>query len=136
MAALAGAFITVQGVANSQISREIGTWQTATVTQFTGFLAATLILIFARKARWQKLRSVEPLYLLGGTFAAVVIYSNVTAIRQVGATIAISALLIAQLGFTFLVDSAGWFGLARQKIRLPQVLGICLMIAGVLILGS
>lgn len=136
MAAMAGAFITVQGVANSQISREIGTWQTATVTQFTGFLAATLILIFAREAGWQKLRSVEPIYLVGGAFAAVIIYSNVTAIRQVGATIAVSALLIAQLGFTFLVDSAGWFGLTRQKMRLAQVLGICMMTAGVLILRS
>ncbi len=36
----AGAFITLQGVANSRISQDIGTWQAAAITQFTGFITA------------------------------------------------------------------------------------------------
>jgi transporter family-2 protein len=42
--------------------------------------------------------------------------------------------MIAQLCLTFLIDSNGWFGVTRQKMKLPQFLGIAMMIAGAVIL--
>lgn len=133
-AILAGAFITLQGVANTRISEDIGTWQAATITQLTGFIVALIILMFVRDGKWQKFKEVKPLYLIGGSFAAVVIYSNVVAIQKIGVTITIAALLIAQLSLTFLIDSNGWFGVVKQKMKLPQLLGIGTMIVGVMIL--
>lgn len=53
-----GAFITLQGVANSRISQDIGTWQMATITQLTGFLVALLILIFIRDGKWKRFKQV------------------------------------------------------------------------------
>lgn len=132
---LGGAFITLQGVANSKISQDIGTWQTAAVTQFTGFLAALFILMFAVKGKWQGLSNVKPLYLIGGTFGAIVVFGNVTAILYIGVTLTVSAMLISQLGMTFLIDRNGWFGVKKQKMRMPQLIGITMMIAGVMILG-
>ncbi|MFJ5716725.1 DMT family transporter [Neobacillus sp. NPDC093127] len=131
---LGGGFITLQGVANTKISQDIGTWQAATVTQFTGFLMALLILMFVRDGKWQAFKRVKPLYLTGGAFAAVIIFTNVTAIQHIGVTLTISAILIAQLSMTFFIDSNGWFGLVKQKMRLPQFIGIGMMIAGVVIL--
>lgn len=80
------------------------------------------------------LQKVNPLYLTGGALAAFIIFSEVTAIQHVGVTLTISALLIAQLFMTFMIDSNGWFGVVKQKMRLPQFIGIGMMIAGVLIL--
>lgn len=134
-ALLAGAFITLQGVANTRISRDIGTWQTAAMTQFTGFTAALLVLIFVRDAHWKMFRQIRPLYLCGGALGAVIIFCNVTAFQQIGATRSISFLLIAQLCLTFLIDSNGWFGVIKQKMGMPQFLGLTMMIAGVAILG-
>jgi bacterial/archaeal transporter family-2 protein len=131
---LGGAFITLQGVANSRISQDIGTWQTATITQFTGFIMALILLMFVRDRNWKGLKQVKPLYLAGGAFGAIVIFSNVTAIHYIGVTFSTSALLIAQLGLTFLIDRNGWFGMVKQKMRLPQFIGIGMMIAGVVIL--
>jgi len=130
----AGAFITLQGVANARISQDIGTWQAATVTQFTGFVAALLILLLVRDGKWQKFREVKPLYLFGGAFAAIIISSNVTAIHHIGVTLTIATVLIAQLSTTFLIDQNGWFGTAKTKMGLPQFIGIAMMIAGVAIL--
>lgn len=129
-----GAFITLQGVANSRISQDIGTWQTATITQFTGFIMAFLILLFIRDGNWQGFKQVKPLYLTGGALAAFIIFSNVTAIQMIGVTLTIAALLIAQLTLTFFIDSNGWFGMVKQKMSLPQFIGIGMMIAGVVIL--
>lgn len=133
-AILAGGFITLQGVANTRISKDIGTWQAATLTQLTGFVAAFLILMFVREKNWQGLKRVQPLYLTGGAFASVIIFSNVTSIQQIGVTLTISAVMIAQLCLTFWVDSNGWFGVVKQKMRLPQFIGIGMMIVGVVIL--
>jgi len=131
---LAGGFITLQGVANARISKDIGTWQAATLTQLTGFIAAFVILMFVRDKNWKGLGKVKRLYLTGGAFASVVIFSNVTSIQHIGVTLTISAVLIAQLCLTFLVDSTGWFDVVKQKMRFPQFIGIVLMIAGVVIL--
>ncbi|MBO9129405.1 DMT family transporter [Bacillus sp. 165] len=131
---LGGAFITLQGVANSHISQDIGTWQTATITQLTGFIGALLVLVFVRDRNWRKVKQVKPLYLIGGSFGALVIFSNVTAFHKIGVTLTIASLLIAQLCLTFLIDSNGWFGVVKQKMSLPQFIGIGMMIAGVVIL--
>lgn len=131
---LGGACITLQGVANARISQDIGTWQTAMITQLTGFLMALLIMVFVRDEKWKRFKQVKPLYLLGGAFAAFIIFSNVTAIHHIGVTLSIAALLIAQLCLTFVIDSKGWFGVKRQKMKLPQFIGIGIMIIGVLIL--
>jgi len=131
---LGGAFITLQGVANTRISQDIGTWQTAAITQFTGFLVSLLVLMFLKDKNWKKLMNVKPLYLTSGAFAAIIIFSNVVSIQYVGVTLSISVILIAQLSLTFLIDGKGWFGIAKQKMRLPQFIGIAMMIVGVVIL--
>ncbi|MCR8645239.1 DMT family transporter [Paenibacillus sp. N1-5-1-14] len=134
-ACLGGFFITLQGVANSRISQDIGTWQTAALTQLTGFVAAVIILmLFIRNRDIKKLKQVKPLYLTGGTFAAVIIFSNVTAIHHIGVTLSVAVLLIAQLGLTFLIDCNGWFSVAKKKMGITQFIGIALMIAGVIVL--
>jgi bacterial/archaeal transporter family-2 protein len=134
-ALLGGAFITLQGVANSRISQDIGTWQTATITQFTGFLMAFIILMLAGEGKWQGLREVKPVYLVGGTFGAIVVFGSVTAIHFIGVTLTVSAMLISQLGMTVLIDRNGWFGVMKQKMKMPQLIGITMMVAGVVILG-
>lgn len=131
---LAGACITLQGVSNARISQDIGTWQAATITQLTGFVMSLIILLFVRDGKRQGFKQVKPLYLIGGAFAAIIIFSEVTAIQSIGVTFTISTLLIAQLCLTFIIDIKGWFGMNKRKMRLPQFIGIGLMIIGVIIL--
>ncbi|WP_309119694.1 DMT family transporter [Paenibacillus sp.] len=127
---LAGGFIALQGVANARIGAAIGTWQAATLTQFTGFVAAALLLTVARDRRINALARVKPYYLAGGAFAAIIIFGNVTAIHRIGMTLAVSLVLIAQLALTFLAESNGWFGAKKRRMRWPQAVGIALMAVG------
>jgi transporter family-2 protein len=131
---IGGVCIALQGVANSRISQDIGTWQAATITQLTGFIMALLILMIVRDRKWKMFKQVKPLYLAGGALAAIIIFSNIKAIQQIGVTITIATLLIAQLSLTFLIDSNGWFGVMKQRMRLPKFIGIGMMIVGVVIL--
>ncbi|WP_054955305.1 DMT family transporter [Paenibacillus dakarensis] len=131
---LGGACITLQGVANARISQDIGTWQAAAITQLTGFVMAFIIMLFLKQGNWKGFKQVKPLYLSGGALAAIIIFSEVTAIQKIGVTFTIAALLIAQLFLTFIIDINGWFGVVKKKMRLPQFIGIGMMIAGVIIL--
>lgn len=133
-AILGGAFITLQGVANSTISSDLGTWQAATLTQGTGFVAALLILLMVREGNVKGYAKVKPWYLFGGALAAIIIFGNVTAIHRVGVTMSVAVVLIAQLCQTFVIDGKGWFGVAKQRMGVAQFLGIGLMILGVVIL--
>lgn len=131
---LSGGFITLQGVANARISQDIGTWQAVTLTQLTGFVAALIIFSFVRDGHFQDLKAVKPLYLISGAFASVIIVSNITIIGLIGVTLSASTMLIAQLCLTFLIDSKGWFDVVKQRMKLPQFIGIGMMLAGVIIL--
>lgn len=133
-ALMGGAFITLQSVANARISQDIGMWQTAALTQLTGFITALVILLATRDRSWREFKNVKPLYLLGGAFAALILSSNVVAIQLVGVTLTTSATLIAQLGAAFIIDGKGIFEVPKQDMKLPQFIGIGLMIAGVMIL--
>lgn len=133
-ALLGGAFITLQGVANSRISQGIGTWQAAALTQLTGFVAALVLLFIFRDFKLQGFKQVKPLYLSAGAYAAVIIFSNVTAIQHVGVTLTVALVIIAQLVLTFLMDHYGWFGLPKKRMGWTQFAGIAIMILGVVIL--
>lgn len=136
LAIIGGAFITLQGVANSQISSDIGTWQAATITQFTGFIVALFVLLLIKDKKIAEVKKVNPIYLLSGALGAFVIFCNVTSIHIIGVTFSISVLLIAQLSLTFIIDSKGWFGVKKLTISTSQFIGIGMMIIGVIVLGS
>lgn len=132
---LGGAFITLQGVANTRISMNIGTWQAAALTQLTGFIIALFILIYLRNRKWKNFKEVNPMYLMSGGLAAIIIFSSVTSIQLVGATLTISAILIAQLCLTYAVDTRGWFGVKRLPMTASQFIGMAMMVLGVLLLS-
>lgn len=133
--ALAGGFfLTFQSVANATISDSIGTWQAATMTQFTGFVLALMIVIMLRDRSYRNIKQVPPLYASGGMLAAVVLYSNMTAVHRMGVTLTIGIFLIAQLIAAVMIDSKGWFDMTKQRIGRTQIAGLLLMIVGVIVL--
>ena len=133
--ALAGGFfLTFQSVANAAISNGIGTWQAATMTQFTGFVLALAIVWTIKDRTYRNLPQVPPLYASGGMLAAIVLFSNMTAVHRMGVTVTIGLFLIAQLITAVVIDAKGWLAMPQKTIGRSQVLGVVLMIAGVIVL--
>lgn len=133
-ALLGGFFLTFQSVANAVISEQIGTWQAAAMTQLTGFVLAVMIVFMLRDRSIRELKNVPPLYASGGLLAAVILFSNMTAIHLMGVTLTISIFLIAQLVAAIVIDKKGWLDVAKKKVGTPQVVGVCLMVLGLVVL--
>lgn len=91
-------------------------------------------MLVLRDRTYVEMRHVKPLYLSGGAFAAIILFSNMTAVHKLGVTMTISLFLIAQLALALVIDWRGWFGMLRRKLNGAQLIGVFMMIAGVILL--
>ncbi|MCA1054427.1 DMT family transporter [Rossellomorea aquimaris] len=132
-ALLGGLCITMQGIFNARMSDVIGGWQTVSVVHIVAFTISMIIYMNVRDGRGKSFRKVPFLYLIGGTFGVVVVFSELTAIHMIGPASAIAILLVAQIGTAFVIESKGWFGEERIPVTFRQGAGLLMMLAGVVL---
>jgi len=135
MAILAGFFISLQSVTNAAIGSGVSTWTTAMITQAVGATGALIIYLFSKKNHVNGFKKVKSIYLFGGSFGAIVVASSVIAVTLVGATVAISLTLIAQLGTVVIIEALGVFDVRKQPIAGMQWIGLALMMLGVVFIS-
>lgn len=130
---LAGVLICLQSVFNAQASEKLGLWQTNAIVHGVGFLVSFAIFLFVRDGDWHKIGEVNKLYLLGGVFGAVIVFSVMKGVTAIGPAFSVSLLLISQLAVALLIDSFGLFGVEKVPLTASKVWGIAIMIVGVLV---
>lgn len=133
-AILAGFFISLQNVFNATIGTEISTWSTAMLTQAVGGTGALLIYLCSKNDSIKPITQVKPLYLLGGSFGAIVVATSVMAVSLVGATISNAVLLFAQLLVVVCIEAFGLFNMTKQPIARKQIIGLAFIMAGAVII--
>ena len=131
-AVLAGFFVALQNVTNATIGTEISTWSTAMITQAVAATGAFIIYICSKGDHFSPIRNVKPLYLLGGSFGAIVVATSVVAVSFIGAAVSNAALLLAQLIIVVCIEAFGLFDMKKLPIARKQVLGLVIMMIGAL----
>jgi transporter family-2 protein len=134
---LVGALLPVQAGMNAVTRAHFGHPLYAGLLNFiVGLLAITALLLASKPAPLQPdLVRAAPcwVYLAGLIGASVVVIAAIAAPR-LGASLMFACLIGGQLAASVLIDH---FGLARYPVRpmnLERVLGVCLLIAGVLLI--
>lgn len=130
---LAGFFISLQGVFNTRVSDKIGLWEAAAVVHAAGLLFALLILPYVGDGSLKKIGEVSKLYLLGGVFGVIIVFSVMKGISLLGSTLSISILLVTQLIIATAIDTLGLFGNQQIKFDFTKPLGVAVMIIGIII---
>lgn len=130
---LAGILITLQSVFNTRVSEKIGLWETNVAVHILGLSLTLVLLLFFGQGSIGKLPEVNKLYLIGGFFGAIIIFSIMKSVTAVGPTMAIAILLITQLIAACLIDCFGLFGTAPVGFNSLKLTGIVLMIAGIIV---
>lgn len=133
-AVLAGIFVATQNVFNATIGTETSTWSTAMITQAVAGAGAFIIYLTSKNDHFSPIKQVKPLYLLGGSFGAIVVASGVLAVGFAGAAVSNAALLVAQLLVVICIEAFGIFDMKKQPIARKQVVGLVIMIAGALMI--
>ncbi|WP_121662191.1 DMT family transporter [Metabacillus litoralis] len=130
---LAGILISLQSIFNTRLSEKLGLWQTSTIVHGLGFIVSLLLFMVIRDGSIYKLNDVNKLYLLGGVFGAIIVYSVMKGITVIGPTYAVSILLISQLIMALIIDTFGLFGTEKLAFTANKSIGLGIMIIGILV---
>jgi bacterial/archaeal transporter family-2 protein len=125
--------MSLQGVFNTRVSEKIGLWETNVFVQGTGFLVTLVILFIVGNGNFRAIKEVNKLYLLGGFLGAIIIFSVMQGISNMGPTCSIAIILVAQLTAAGLIDSFGLFNAEQIRFTLSKFIGIGIMIVGIII---
>ena len=115
VALVSGALMSIQGVFNTEVTKQTGTWLTNSFVQFTGFLLCLVIWFFKERKKHPPMEifAVEPkYYLLGGVIGAFITFTVIA-------------------GMSTLVF--GIFGVEKTGLDWMKLLGTGLFLAGIFI---
>ncbi len=135
LTAAAGCFVGMQAPINARLARQIGSLQAATVSFLVGTLALILIAALSRgglagidnagKAPWWA--------LIGGLLGAFYVTVALLTVRTLGASGLTAIVVAGQLAIAVAIDRFGLFGIAKEHIAAPRVIGLVLLLAGVVL---
>lgn len=130
---LAGLMIALQNIFVARLNSKLDLMHTNTFVQGTGFLIAAVLLVMSRKVNFTNIGQVNKVYLLAGLLGAIIIFSVARGISAIGASYAVTILIVSEILFTFVISLFGFFGETVLAISFTKILGLVLMIGGVIL---
>ena len=133
-AAIGGAAITVQAGLNGQVSRTLGHPLWATLVSLAVSVVTILPMLVVFRVGVPNISAISgtPWWIwIGGVLGAFFITAALTAAPQLGAVTFIAAVVMGQLIVSLFLDQYAIAGFPERPISLLRVLGVCLVIAGV-----
>lgn len=130
---IAGAAMSVQGVMNTRLGEKIGVYETNAFVQGTAFLLSIAAVYFLGKGSMREITAANKLYLLGGVLGIVITITVMAAMNKLSPTMAVSAILIAQLFTAALIDAFGLMDSEKLAFGWNKYAGLILMLAGVVL---
>lgn len=135
-ALLSGALMSIQGVFNTEVSKESGQWVTNTFVQLTGFLVCLLIWFFAERGEHDffDLLLVDKKYmLLGGVIGAFITITVMWSMSGLGPAKAVILIVVSQIIVAYLIEVFGLFGVERSLFQWRKLLGAAIAIGGIIL---
>ena len=134
IAIISGALMSVQGVFNTQVTKQSGIWVTNIFVQLTALLVCLALWLATDRSSFATLMKVEPKYmLLGGAIGAFITYTVIKSMEQMGPARAVMCIVVSQLIIAYLIEVFGMFGVEKQPLEGRKILGMGIMIAGIVI---
>lgn len=133
LAMISGALMSIQGVFNTEVTKQSGIWTAAGFVQLTAFLyCAVAWLISGREKGISAIWQTEPKYMLmGGIMGALITYTVIRSMDSLGPAMAVMIIVITQLLAAYLIEVFGLFGVEKTGFEWKKMLGMAIAIAGV-----
>lgn len=132
---ISGLLMSVQGVFNSEVTKQTSVWLAAGFVQFTALLFCIVAwFVTGKEGSIASIPSVKPWYmLLGGVMGALITYTVILAINKLGPAKATMFIVSAQLIVSYLISLFGMFGVEKSEFSFSRVFGVAVMIGGIII---
>ncbi len=130
---LAGAAMSVQGVINTGLGKNIGEFHANVFVQGVALVCSLIVLIFAKNGSFSSLSETPPIFWIGGILAVIITLGVMLSMKSLGPTAAVSIILISQLLSASVIEACGWLGAEKTAFGINKYIGLAAMIAGVII---
>ena len=137
LALAAGMSVVVQQILNANLRSELNS---AVWSGFTSYVLGVLCMVAMAIAVREPIPSVSMMARIpwwawsGGLFGAIFIGISILVAHQLGAAALIALLVTGQMLASIVLDHFGWLGLESRPIDLTRLIGVCLLIAGVVLI--
>ena len=127
---LGGIAVGTQGPIAGAMGQRVGGASSSLIVHLGGAVASLLLVIVRRGEQIQEWRSL-PWYMLGCGALGLVLYLSLNhTIPRVGATAAITMLIVGQLLAGMMIDHYGAFGIMPRVLDANRIAAVVLLLAG------
>ena len=127
IALLSGALMSVQGVFNTELTKQTSLWVSTGWVQISAFLVCVAAWLFTGRESVGALMKVENKYiLLGGVIGAFITVTVIQSMSSLGPAKAAMLIVIAQLAVAYLIELFGMFGVEKVDFQWRKLLGMAM----------
>ena len=137
IAIVLGALMSIQGVFNTEVTKQSRIWVATGFVELTAFLTCIVAWCMTGRDSVGALFQVENKYtLLGGVIGAFIMFRVIQSMGSLGPAKSVMIIVVSQLLVAYLIELFGIFGVERAAFEWKKVIGMGLAIAGIVLFKS
>ena len=134
VALISGALMSIQGVFNTEMTKQTSLWVSTGWVQFSAFLVCVAAWFFTGRESIGMLWQVEDKYnLLGGVIGAGITWTVIKSMETLGPAKAALLIVISQLIVAYVIELLGLFGVDKEPLEIRKIIGMSIALIGVAI---
>lgn len=134
VALISGALMSLQGVFNTEVTKQSSIWGAAGWVQLTAFVTCVVLYFISGRGEIMGMFSVDRKYmLLGGVMGAFITWTVIKSMDGLGPAKATLLIVVTQILVSYLIEVFGLFGIEKVEFEWRKLLGAAVAIAGIVI---
>ncbi len=134
IALISGALMSIQGVFNTEVTKQSSIWVANGWVQLTAFLVCLIGWFITGRPGIGGIWQVDQKYmLLGGVMGAGITWTVIQSMEKLGPAKAVMIIVVSQLLVAYLIELFGIFGVEKVAFQWKKALGMGLAIVGIVL---
>ena len=134
IALLSGALMSIQGVFNTEVTKQTSIWVSSGWVQLTAFVTCLIMWLCTGREQISGLGQVQPWYMLtGGVLGALITYTVIKSMGRLGPAKSALLIVISQIIVAYGIEVLGLFGVEKAGLEWKKLIGAAVAIAGIII---
>ena len=134
VALLSGALMSIQGVFNTEVTRQSSMWVSAGWVQLTAFVTCLVMWLLTGRPEVQGIWQVRPWYMLsGGVIGALITWTVIRSVESLGPARSALLIVVAQIAVAYGIEVFGLFGVEKSGWEWKKAIGALTAVIGIII---
>ena len=134
IALLSGALMSIQGVFNTEVTRQSSIWVSAGWVQLTAFVTCLVMWLLTGRPEVQGIWQVRPWYMLsGGVIGALITWTLIRSVESLGPARSALLIVVAQIAVAYGIEVFGLFGVEKSGWEWKKAIGALTAVIGIII---